>query len=118
MVSKSNCFTWFYLEYPPLAFPPIRSGKVRMLADNRGFAEFLFEFTELSQIFHRNHIKIFVVPPVILQLSSTFAAQKIANFGRSGDLLNYPLFVLRVFSEQAEAIPFLSDGSLFEYIEP
>ena len=42
-----------------------------MLVKNQAFAENLFEIIELLKIFLSNDLKIFVIPPVVLQFSAT-----------------------------------------------
>ena len=46
MASNNNLNTSFFLEHQALKLPPIRSARVRALADIRMF-EFLFEITDL-----------------------------------------------------------------------
>ena len=53
----------FSVEYPSLEFPLIRAANARMLPDNPGFTEVLFENIELLKIFHKDHSKTFVLPP-------------------------------------------------------
>ena len=63
MVSKkTSAVPGFLSDIHHLNFGQLGLPDARMLADNRGFAEFLFENTELFKIYYRNHIKIFVLP--------------------------------------------------------
>ena len=51
---RHNCSTWFYLEYSPLNFAPIRCANVGMLAANPG-TQILFANTEFITIFWQKH---------------------------------------------------------------